>query len=63
MLKETEEQAIEDSLVNYHDTHVRHIMDIGMKTDFKMTLTPANDKAVYIQTLPMPTHLKIRPNY
>ena len=33
-------------------------MDIGMNTEFKVKLTPKNDKAVYSQSLPMPIHLK-----
>ena len=33
-------------------------MDIGMNTEFKVKLTPTDDKAVYSQTLPMPIHLK-----
>ena len=33
-------------------------MDIGMKNEFKMRLTPKNDKVVYSQSLPMPIHLK-----
>ena len=33
-------------------------MDIGMNTEFKVRLTPKDDKAVYIQNLPMPIHLK-----
>ena len=33
-------------------------MDIGMNTEFKVRLTPKDDKAVYSQNLPMPIHLK-----
>ena len=33
-------------------------MDIGMNTEFKVKLTPKDDKAVYSQLLPMPIHLK-----
>ena len=33
-------------------------MDIGMKTVFKVKLTPKEDKAVYNRSLPMPIHLK-----
>ena len=58
LLKETEKQAIEDILVEYHDIFARHRMDIGMNTEFKVKLTPKNDKAVYGQSLPMPIHLK-----
>ena len=33
-------------------------MDIGMNTEFKVRLTPKDDKAVYSQSLPMPIHVK-----
>ena len=58
LLTETEKQAVEDILVEYHDISARHRMDIGMKTEFKVKLTPKDDKAVYSQSLPMPIHLK-----
>ena len=58
LLTETEKQAIEDNLVDYHDIFARHRMDIGMNTEFKVKLTPKDDKAVYSQSLPMPIHLK-----
>ena len=58
LLTEMEKQAIEDILVEYHDRFARHRMDIGMNTEFKVKLTPKNDKAVYSQSLPMPIHLK-----
>ena len=58
LLTETEKQAIEDILVEYHDMFARHRMDIGMNTEFKVKLTPKDDKAVYSQNLPMPIHLK-----
>ena len=58
LLTETEKQAIEDILVEYHDIIARHRMDIGMNTEFKVKLTPKDDKTVYSQSLPMPIHLK-----
>ena len=58
LLTETEKQAIEDIRVEYHDIFARHRMDIAMNTDFKVKLTPKDDKAVYSQSLPMPIHLK-----
>ena len=58
LLTEMEKQAIEDILVEYHDIFARHRMDIGMNTEFKVKLTPKDDKAVYSQSLPMPIHLK-----
>ena len=58
LLTETEKQAVEDIPVEYHDIFARHRMDIGMNTEFKVKLTPQDDKAVYNQNLPMPIHLK-----
>ena len=58
LLTETEKQAVQDILVEYHDIFARHRMDIGMNTEFKVKLTPKDDKAVYSQSLPMPIHLK-----
>ena len=58
LLTEMEKQAIENTLVDYHDLFARHRMVIGMNTEFKVKLTPKDDKAVYSQSLPMPIHLK-----
>ena len=58
LLTENEKQAVEDILVEYHDIFAGHSMDIGMNTEFKVKLTPKDDKAVYRQSLPMPIHLK-----
>ena len=59
LLTETEKQAVEDILVEYHDIFARHRMDIGMNTEVKVKLTPKDDKAVYSQNPPMPIHLKV----
>ena len=58
LLIETENQAIEDILVEYHDRFARHRMDMGLNTEFKVKLTPKDDEAVYSQNLPLPIHLK-----
>ena len=58
LLRETEKQASEDILVDYHDIFARHRMDIGMNTDFMVKLTPKDEETVYSQSLPMPIHLK-----
>ena len=46
LLPETKKPAVEDILVYYHDIFARRKMDIGMNTDFKVKLTPKDDKAV-----------------
>ena len=58
LLTETEKQTIEDILVDYHDIFARHRMDIGMNTEFKVKLSPKDDKAFYSQSLPLPIHSK-----
>ena len=58
LIAETEKQAIEDIQVEYPDIFARHRMDIGMNTEFKVKLTPKDDKVVYSQSLAMPIHLK-----
>ena len=58
LLTETEKQAVEDILVDNHDVFARHRKHIGGNTEFKVRLTPKDDKAVYSQSLPMPKHLK-----
>ena len=55
---ETKKQAIEVLLVDYHDIFARHRMNIGMNTEFKVKLTPKDDKALYSQKLPRQIHLK-----
>ena len=58
LLTETEKQAVENILVQYHDLFARHGMDIGTNTEFKVKLTPKDGRAVYNQSLPMPIHPK-----
>ena len=58
LLTETEKQPVEDLVVEYHNNFATHRTDNGMNTEFKVKLTPKDDKAVYSQNLPMPMHLK-----
>ena len=58
LLTETEKQAVDDILVEYHDIFARHRKDIGMNTVFKVKLIPKDDKTIYSQNLPIPIHLK-----
>ena len=46
LLTEIEKQAIEDSLVDYHDIIARHRMDIGMNMEIRVKLTPKDNKVV-----------------
>ena len=58
LLTKTEKQAFEDILVQYHNIFASHRMDNGMNTEFKVKLTPKDDKNVYSQKVPKPIHLK-----
>ena len=55
ILDERERQQIENLLVKYHNVFARHRIDIGIKTDFKIKLTPKHDEPVYAQSWPTPT--------
>ena len=58
LLTETEKQAIEEIVVDYHDIFARDRKNIGMNTEFKVKLTAKDDKTEYNQKLPRPIHLK-----
>ena len=45
-------------LVDYRDIFARHKMDIGMNREFKVKITPKDNKAVYSQNLPRPIRLR-----
>ena len=44
--------------MKYNSIFARHLLDIGMNTDFKVKLTPQRDEPFYSQSLPTPTNLK-----
>ena len=58
LLTETEKEALEEILVDYHEIFAWHRMDIGMNTEFKVKLTPKDERVVCSQSLPTPIHLK-----
>ena len=51
-------EAVEDLLVQFHDIFARHRFDIGIKTEFKVQLTPLDNRPAYSQSLPAPINLK-----
>ena len=53
-----EKQHIENILVQYHDIFARHRFDIGTNREFKVKLTPNDDRPAYSQSLPTPINLK-----
>ena len=50
--------SLENTIVEIHDIFARHRLDIGMNTQFEVSLTPKDDKPVYTQSLPVPINLK-----
>ena len=50
LLTETAKLANQDILVDYHDGFARQRMDFGMNTEFKVKLSPNDDKDMYSQS-------------
>ena len=57
-LQPNAKQAVENLLVEFHDIFARHRFDIGINTEFKVQLTPLDNRPAYSQSLPAPTNLK-----
>ena len=53
-----ERQEIEEILVEFHDIFARLRFDIGINREFKVKLTPNDDRPAYSQSLPTPINLK-----
>ena len=51
-------QAVEDLLVEFYDISARHRFDIGINREFKVQLTPLDNRPAYSQSLPAPINLK-----
>ena len=51
-------QAAENLLVEFQDIFARHRFDIRINTEFKVQLTPSDNKPAYSQSLPAPINLK-----
>ena len=56
--KSDAKQAVENLLVQFHDIFARHRFDIGINTEFKVQLTPLDNRPAYSQSLPAPINLK-----
>ena len=44
--------------MEFHDIFARHRLDIGINTEFKVQLTPLDNRPAYSQSLPAPINLK-----
>ena len=53
-----ERRKVEELLVEIHDVFARHRFDIGTNRDFKIKLTPIDDRPAYSQSLRTPINLK-----
>ena len=53
-----ERQEVEEILVEFHDIFTRHRFDIGINREFKVKLTPNDDRPAYSQSLPTPINLE-----
>ena len=51
-------QAVQDLLVEFHDIFARHRFDIGINTEFKVQLTPLDNRPAYSQRLLAQINLK-----
>ena len=56
-LEHKAEQAVEALLVEFHKIFAQHRFDTGIKTEFKMTLTPLSNRPARSQSLPAPITL------
>ena len=51
-------QAVENLLVEFHDIFARHRFDFGINTEFKVQLTPLDNRPAYSQNPSAPINLK-----
>ena len=57
-LNPEEQKQIEKILIEFHEIFARHRFDIGTNREFKVKLTPNDDRPAYSQSLPTPINLK-----
>ena len=51
-------QAVDNLPVDFHNIFARHRFDIGINTEFKLQLTPLDNRPAYSQSLPLTINLK-----
>ena len=49
---------LESIIVEFNDIYARHRLDVGINTQFNVSLTPKKDKPVYTQSLTVPINFK-----
>ena len=57
-LQRDAKKMVEHLLVEFHDIFARHRFDIGINTEFKVQLTPFDDRPAYSQSPPAHINLK-----
>ena len=57
-LNADERNQIEEILMEFHNIFARHRFDIGTNREFKVKLTPNDNRPAYSQSLPTPINLK-----
>ena len=57
-LNADERKQIEEILIEFYDIFARHRFDLGTNCEFKVKLTPNDDRPAYSQSLPTPINNK-----
>ena len=58
LITRKDRENLEATIVEFNDIFARRRLDIGMNTQFEVSLTPQDDKPVYTQNLPVPINLE-----
>ena len=57
-MKDNDRKQLEQTIVEYDDIFARHRLDIGINNNFKVKLTPKDERPIYTQSLPVTINLK-----
>ena len=53
-----DKKQLEQTIIEYNDIFARHRLDIGINNNFKVKLTPKDERPTVTQSLPVPINLK-----
>ena len=53
-----DKKQLEQTIIEYNDIFARHPLDIGINNNFKVKLTPKDERPIYTQSLSVPINLK-----
>ena len=51
-------KQLEQTIIEYNGIFAHHRLDIGINNNFKVKLTPKDERPIYTQSLPVPINLK-----